>query len=265
MKRCKFLLIIIFLGGYLHAQDACKDIIKKSKGTRSIVNCCIDTVKNGNIVVYTKKGKTYEVKAIAITRNGERINLVTEQEKRTIKCSDAVHPTDSRKSILNCCIKEIKPGNVVVYTIENESSEIEAIAVNYKGEYFDLQNNTEIVNVVKEDQYPGILYEGNDYAYYNDLYKKASGQMTLGITFAALGGVMVLGGTVVMQNNYEKYKDGNELFNNWGNGIGTGLFLLGIAGVASGIPISVSGAMKKKRYKPPMDEIKRQANLSLNT
>jgi hypothetical protein len=107
-------------------------------------------------------------------------------------CKDAIHPIEFRKSILNCCIKEIKPGNIVVYTFGGETHEIEAVAVNYRGEYFDLANK-EIVNIVKEDNFNGIIYEGHDYVYYNDLYKKASGQMILGIGLAVLGGGMVAG------------------------------------------------------------------------
>ncbi len=117
-------------------------------------------------------------------------------------CKDVVHPTDFRKSILNCCIKEIKPGNIVVYTLEGETHEIEAVAVNYKGGYFDLQSNTEIANVVKEDKYPGILYEGHDYDYYQELYKKVNGQITLGTTLVALGGGLVIGGSVVIAKNF---------------------------------------------------------------
>jgi ABC-type uncharacterized transport system permease subunit len=140
-----------------------------------------------------------------------------------------------------------------------ETHEIEAVAINYKGEYFDL-TNTEIVTIVKEDNYNGIIYEGHDYAYYNDLYKKASGQMILGIGLAVLGGGMVAGSFAVMTKNANEYEWDEGI-----NGTGIGLLLLGAAGIGTGIPISVSGAMKKKRYKPPMDEIKRQANLSLNT
>ena len=176
------------------------------------------------------------------------------------KCQDAVHPTENRKSILNCCIKEIKPGNVVVYNLGGTLYEIEAVAVNYKGEYFDLNNNTEIFNIVYEDNYPGILYEGHDYAYYNNLYKKASGQMTLGIGLTVIGAGMFAGSFVVMQKNYNEYDSSEGI-----KGTGIGLLLFGIAGMASGIPISISGAVKKNKYKVPLHEIKRQTSLSFRT
>jgi hypothetical protein len=63
-----------------------------------------------------------------------------------------------------------------------------------------------------------------------------------------------------MTKNANKYE--------WGEGIkgtGIGLLLLSAAGIGTGIPISVSGAVKKKRYIAPMNEIRRQANLSFNT
>jgi hypothetical protein len=174
-------------------------------------------------------------------------------------CKDAIHPTEFRKSILKCCIKEIKPGNIVVYTMGGETHEIEAVAINYKGEYFDL-TNTEIVTIVKEDNYNGIIYEGHDYAYYNDLYKKASGQMILGIGLAVLGAGMVAGSFAVMAKNANEYEWGEGI-----NGTGIGLLLLGAAGIGTGIPISISGAVKKKKYIVPMNEIRQQANLSFNT
>lgn len=176
------------------------------------------------------------------------------------KCKDAVHPTEQRKSILNCCIKEIKPGNIVVYKLGDEIYETEAIAINYKGKYFDLTNNTEIINTVWEDQYHGILYEGRDYDYYNNLYKKASGQMSLGIGLAVIGAGMVAGSFAVMVKNANEYDWGEDI-----KGTGIGLLLFGVAGLATGIPISISGAAKKSKYKVPLNEIKRQANVSLRT
>jgi hypothetical protein len=176
------------------------------------------------------------------------------------KCKDAVHPTENRKSILNCCIKEVKPGNIVVYKLSGTLYEIEAVAINYKGEYFDLNNNTEIFNIVYEDNYPGILYDGHDYAYYNDLYKKANGQMTIGIALTAIGGGMVVGSFAVMVNNAVDYDSGEGI-----GGTGIGLLLLGATGIGVGIPVMISGATKKKRYQVPMNEIKRQANLSFRT
>ncbi len=181
------------------------------------------------------------------------INLLAQH-----KCKDAVHPTENRKSILNCCIKEIKPGNVVVYALEDETYEIEAVAINYKGEYFDLRSNTEIVNVVKEDQYPGFLYEKHDYDYYNQLYKKANGQMVMGITIAGVGGGVLIGGIVHMQN-YE-----SESLFDWDDA-GIGITLIGMAAIGIGIPIAIVGGSRKHKYKQVMLEIERNAKLSFRT
>lgn len=174
------------------------------------------------------------------------------------KCKDAVHPTEQRKSILNCCIKDIKPGNLVVYEIGGETYEIEAIAINYKGEYFDVQSNNEIMSNVQKDNYPGISYEGHTYDYYKQLYNKANGQMTIGITLAAVGLGALIGGSVHMQN-YES----QQLFDI--DDAGMGITLIGIAAMGVGIPIAIVGGTKRHKYKQGIQAIEGKANLSFRT
>jgi hypothetical protein len=206
-----------------------------------------------NLINQYSKTHYYKKLTLLITCILFGIHIIAQQ-----KCKDAVHPTENRKSILNCCIKEIKPGNIVVYKLGDTLYEIEAVAVNYQGNYFDLTNNSEIINVVYKDNYPGILYEGHNYAYYDQLYKKANGQMVTGITLATVGVGALFGGAVHMRN-YEQ----EHLFD--ADEVGMAITLLGLAGIGVGIPIAIVGGAKKPKYKQAMLEIERKAKLSLST
>ncbi len=48
------------------------------------------------------------------------------------------------------------------------------------------------------------------------------------------------------------------------NGVGAGLLLMGVAGIASGIPVAIVGSKKKRVNKSAMDNIKSQANHSFH-
>ena len=56
-------------------------------------------------------------------------------------CKDGILSADLRKSILNCCIKDLKHHNTIVYTINGQTYEIDAAAVNFKGAYYELNTN----------------------------------------------------------------------------------------------------------------------------
>lgn len=177
-------------------------------------------------------------------------------------CTDAVHLPDQKKSIINCCIKEIKPDNTVVYQLGGKIYETEAISVNYRGKFYDLYDYSNIINIVWEDHYYGYTYEGLDYEYYKNLYDKATSKMVVGIALATIGGGLMIAGVITVGKNANEYGDDGDYSI---KGTGMGATLLGIGGVASGIPLSISGAMKRKKYKRPLDEIRKQASLTLGT
>ena len=130
------------------------------------------------------------------------------------KCKDAVHPTESRKSILNCCIKNIKDGNIVVYTKGRKTYEIEAVAINYHGEYGNLRNDSSSVrSKVLADNNPDNLYKGHNCDYYNIKYKQANTQKWAGVIFTTCGLGVAVGGVIYIGNHlFESSNAGGLIF-----------------------------------------------------
>jgi hypothetical protein len=179
------------------------------------------------------------------------INVLAQQ-----KCKDAVHPTEQRKSILDCCIKEIKNGNVVVYSKNDISFETEAVAVNFNGQLTYLnEHNISIINKMLQNKYEG-LYQGHDYKYYQNIYKKANSQMIIGLTIGIVG-VGLLTGGIIHMNNYE-----NEYLFDW-DGTGAGITTAGAIMIGVGTSLAIVGGAKKHKSKGAMLEIERNAKLTI--
>ena len=165
------------------------------------------------------------------------------------KCTDAVHPTESRKSILNCCIKDIKDGNIVVYTKGRKTYEIEAVAISYHGEYGDLRNdNSSVRSKVLADNNPDNLYKGHNCDYYNKKYRQGTTQKWAGVILTSCGlGVAIAGG--IYGSNYNL------------DILATSL-LSGVIISGAGAALWISGGIKRTNNKKAMEECKRAMNLS---
>lgn len=174
--------------------------------------------------------------------------LIQAQEK----CADAVHPTESRKSILNCCIKDIKDGNVVVYTKGRKTYEIEAVAINYNGEYGDLTNdNSSIRSKVLADNNPDNLYKGHNCDYYNNKYRQGTTQKWAGVILTSCGlGIAIAGGIYGANQNLDV--------------LGTSV-LSGFVISSAGAALWISGGIKRTKNNKALEECKRTMNLSLGT
>ena len=177
------------------------------------------------------------------------IGILLQAQKR---CKDAVHPTESRKSILNCCIKNIKDGNIVVYTKGRKTYEIEAVAINYHGEYGDLRNdNSSVRNKVLADNNPDNLYKGHSCDYYYNKYKNANTQKWAGVILTSCGLGVAVGGVIYT---------GNHLFE--GSNAGGLIFLSGVIISGAGAALWISGGKKRANNRKAMEECKRATNLS---
>lgn len=180
-------------------------------------------------------------------------------------CSDAVHPTLYRASILNCCIKDIKEGNIVVYAKEGIIYEIEAVAINLNKAYYVLKEpNDSLRNIVLLESNPAGTYDGHPYEYYQELYNKAAGNQLMGITLSVVGGGLLIGGVATMSKKYHEYDAFNPDDDTNINGAGFIFSLLGVAGLGVGIPTAITNGVKKKKHKAAMEEIKNQHSLSLS-
>lgn len=179
------------------------------------------------------------------------------------KCKDAVHPTDNRKSILNCCIRDIKENNVVVYAINGEVYSINAVAISLNETYYDLTNPDDLTNltsVILRNKSP-YGYLGEEYEYFRNMRSKASMNVTLGSAMIVLGAGMFVAGVITVNNKLENYSSSS---NNY-NGQGLFLMLIGAGGIGAGIPITAVNAKKASRNKKEMERIEHQAILSLQT
>ncbi len=180
------------------------------------------------------------------------------------ECTDVVHPTEYRESILNCCIKDVKPGHIVVYSKDGTTYETESVAITYHGEYVYLINyKGTVVNKIREDNYQGSLYQGHNDVYYQRLIDNANNRIVMGATLSIAGIGMLVGGTVILRDNFGKWQGGDPTDkDSYGNGVGIALLLAGAAGCAGGTVIAINGINKRRASKKALDEFNK-ANLSL--
>lgn len=75
MKKLFLFIAIVFSGMLMQAQDECTDIIYPADGGSIIFNCCITDVSQGNIVSYTKDSISGIIVAVAISKDGQYVDL----------------------------------------------------------------------------------------------------------------------------------------------------------------------------------------------
>jgi hypothetical protein len=174
------------------------------------------------------------------------------------KCTDAIHQTDYRISILDCCIRAVKDGNVVVYSKNGALAETEAVAVNLNGRYYDLTNarDSSALSEILLKKYPTGKYN-ETYQYYKDLHGKAVTQVIFGSVAIAGGAGIAVAGFSIMHRNAEAWPEKEAS----GEGFFVTLFGMGLLG--TGIALTAVGATKKNRYKRNMLEIEQKEKLSL--
>ncbi len=180
------------------------------------------------------------------------------------ECTDVIHPADHKGSILNCCIKDVKPGNIVVYSRGGITYETEAIAIAYRGEYvYLIDYKGTIGNKIREDNYQGILYHGHNDEHYQRLYNNANSQIIMGVSLSIVGIGMIVIGNGITKDNWEKWQGGDPTDkNSYGNGAGIGLLFLGAAGCAGGTLMVIYGIKKRRASKKALDEFNK-INLSM--
>lgn len=175
-----------------------------------------------------------------------------------VQCIDKVYPTENRKSISNCCIKDIKDGNIVIYERNDVLYAIDAVAVTLNGAYFELkENNDSLRSKISKYAVPQGLYQGKNYNYYQKTYKKANNKLIGGVILSLVGGGLFVGGCVTVSNRINTYDPSKSY-----NGAGIGMILFGCAGLGVGIPVAITGGVSRSKCKNAMLEIESQASLS---
>lgn len=74
MKRLFLIISLAISAMLIQAQQQCSDIIYLLDGD-SISDCCITDVKVGNQITYYRKGKFKNIEAIAISKDGQYVDL----------------------------------------------------------------------------------------------------------------------------------------------------------------------------------------------
>lgn len=174
-------------------------------------------------------------------------------------CKDVVHPTNYRASIMNCCIRDIINGNIVVYVDNGTLKEIEAIAVNYNEKYYNLSISKDALSLEKKlhKRYPNNIYLNESYEYNRMMHSKATTNLAMGTVMATLGAAMLTGGVVIMSNKMQDYP------NTTVNGAGFMMMIVGMGGVGAGIPIAIVGGVKMGKYKKAMQKDEKSTKLML--
>lgn len=166
-------------------------------------------------------------------------------------CRDVVYPTGGKSLIFNCCIEEIRNGNIVYFTVNGEAGFVEAVAISKNGQYIDLTNNA---NLIQEEQVPTEtsrqLYKGRDYNYYAGTFVKATRQRNTGIALTTLGVTSSVIGIVILseQSNKLPFEQNDSAIY-----AGAWLYLGGAILFNVGAPVLISGAIRRGNNKKAME------------
>jgi hypothetical protein len=165
------------------------------------------------------------------------------------ECKDVIYAIEGNKMIFNCCIQDIRQGNVVIYKKDGAIEGIEAYAVMIDDQYIELDQPGKINN--KEDlnktDYRGN-YQGHSYYYYDNLYHSARLRAGFGKVITISGIVLAGYGLIFTNPQYD----------------GSASILLGSLMISVGVPLWISGGVKADNNRHAMDKIKKSTHLSMS-
>lgn len=170
------------------------------------------------------------------------------------KCYDIVHPANKSENIFNCCINDIRNGNIVVFTKKSKTYEVEAFAINLCGEYFELNNND--VDSIKIKINPYRRYQWDKYEFYKLNFEQAKRTRNKGIGFIVAGTALTVGGIVLVERNFDFSGNGKAMAGLIMAIAGPGLFIPGIV-------FTVKGRQNRVYYKNAMEQSLKNKHLSL--
>lgn len=172
-------------------------------------------------------------------------------------CNDVVYPSSVDSIIFDCCINEVKYGNIVSYIKDNKRHIIEAERIVKDGKPYDLKPNTSNPVFIEEEKEEPVddnepkLYENHEYRYYQQKYNSAKVQAGIGI-FLTITGATANIASVILASDSNPSNDRT----------GTYLNIYGILAFNSGLPIWISGAVKKVNNRKAMKRIKNSSSNS---
>ncbi len=166
--------------------------------------------------------------------------------------SDIIYPINNDSVIFNCEIHNVFDNNRVYYTKNSITQYIEAGAINIHGTYIELNNTSSSLAINKHILKYSGLYKGQDFDYYQKLYKKSKKVKVAGTIITAIG----LGTTTAgyfLGRSYASSSPENAELIFWG----------GIVLVNIGMPLWISGGIVSSNNKKAMEIINRGTSLSL--
>ncbi|HSG68578.1 MAG TPA: hypothetical protein VK994_07725 [Bacteroidales bacterium] len=172
-------------------------------------------------------------------------NFIVAQET----CSDIIYLPDGESMIFKCCVDKIEDGNLVFYTRDGLQDTTRASAVSVDGNYIELrlpgQGNAGELEPIPLQGEPS-LYKGHDYSYYQREFERATLQKHIGIVLTFAGAFAELTGYIfLVSNTSEGYKQP----------MGAILFVAGIMMESVGIPLWISGGVKRANNRKAMEDM----------
>ena len=174
------------------------------------------------------------------------------------KCKDIIYPLDNEKFIFNCCIYQIKNGIQVYYTKNGDSAMIMAMSIIKDGKKFLLSRRQgDLKFGLNSDDYKDGQYKGYDYEHYQEIFKGATIQRNIGIAMTVTGLALEIAGLAMSSTDAL----GMPYFDEGGQG----LFWAGIVIRNIGIPLWLSGGIKRSNNRRVMDNMEMKIELSFGS
>lgn len=167
-------------------------------------------------------------------------------------CKDIIYTLEGNNIIFDCCIKDVKNGNIVSYTKEGDTLNIAASGITKDGQFIDLKKylNPEENKEIPMAEYDG-LYRGHDYAYYKYNRDRARNRQGIGIFLTILGLGLDIGGVITMNSSDDSSVQKR----------GANFIIAGAIFESVGIPLWISGGIKKNNNRNAMEERDEAMNL----
>jgi len=172
------------------------------------------------------------------------------------ECQDVVYPMSEDTIIFDCCIGEVKYGNIVSFVKDNRSYIIEAKRIVKDGKPYMLKPNTpnpdfSIEEADSTEKPDPEFYKNSEYLNYQKKFNGAKVQIAFGVFLTITGATANITSVVLAY-------DGDPSNDRLGNGLN----IYGILAFNSGLPLWISGAVKKANNRKAMNRIKNSAGTS---
>ena len=165
-------------------------------------------------------------------------------------CSDIIYLPDGESMIFKCCVDRIEDGNLVYYSREGVKDSTRAMAVMVDDKYIELRAREASAEDLLPSQAHGVPEDKHSLSYYQHEFEKATLQKHVGIVLTFIGVFAEVTGYIfLMSNTSEDYKQP----------MGAILLAGGIIMESVGIPLWISGGIKRANNRDAIEAMKKQS------